>query len=296
MKHKDIQEPSPSGTNILIDPCQMILIPEGEFNMGNSSPEETEFPGNEYPLHKVFVSSFKISRYLVTNELWKEVLDWAKANGYEFEDVDREKNYGHPVTLVNWYDAVKWCNALSEMEGKMSAYYTDGDQTNIYRKERSNLRSDKVKWNSGYRLLTEAEWEKAARGGLDGHYFPWLSTGGTYVNHIDCGKANYLDCNKGGTTPVGSYPPNGYNLYDMAGNVAEWVFDFFHSGWYQDEEASRPNTCGPQRKKPPWTRVIRGGSFNTGPRDLRCSYRGMKIVDSGVNEIGFRVALGGLQE
>lgn len=110
---------------------------------------------------------------------------------------------------------MKWANARSEKEGLVPCYYTDDTQTTVYRTGTVDVQNDWVKWIAcGYRLPTEVEWEKAARGGAAGHRYPWSAT-----DAIDHSRANY---DSGGTTPVGSFAPNGYGLYDMAGNVWEW--------------------------------------------------------------------------
>jgi formylglycine-generating enzyme required for sulfatase activity len=80
------------------------------------------------------------------------------------------------VKAVDWYDCVKWCNARSELEGRIPAYYTDAMQTTVYRTGRWDVDNSSVNWNAGYRLPTEAEWEKTARGGASGQRFPWGNT------------------------------------------------------------------------------------------------------------------------
>ena len=163
----------------------MALIPAGEFQMGSSDNESF---GDEHPIHTVFLDAFYMDKYPVTNAQYKAFVDanpqWGKHDiPKKYHDVDylkhwRGNNYprgetDHPVINVSWYAAV----AYAQWQGK--------------------------------RLPTEAEWEKAARGGVDGKKYSW----GDYA---DLSKANY-DWNISDTTPVGKYSPNGYDLYDMCG-------------------------------------------------------------------------------
>ncbi|MBI4324890.1 MAG: SUMF1/EgtB/PvdO family nonheme iron enzyme [Chloroflexi bacterium] len=217
-------------------PPEMRYIPEGSFSMGDNYGEGGT---SERPTHAVFVSGFYMDKYEVTKGLWDEVYTWAVGHGYSFDNPGRGQAANHPVQTVNWYDVVKWCNARSEMRGLAPVYYTDTAQTTVYRTGRSGLSASAVKWTAnGYRLPTEAEWEKAARGGLAGHHFPWPSLGGNYADHFNGSKANYwqsgdpfegntvpttpVGYSNGSQTPAGTDMANGYGLYDMAGNVWEW--------------------------------------------------------------------------
>ena len=223
-------------------PQGMALIPVGPFQMG----DDRVFGR----VHTVMVSAFAVDKWEVSIELWKSVAEWGNLHGY---DLTGGSSFGanHPVYRVNWYDVVKWCNARSEKEGKVVAYYEDGIMTQVYRS------GDKVpagvNWHAGYRLPTESEWEKAARGGVAGKLYPW----GT--DEKSPTLANWGESNKGKTMPIGSYGANGYGLYDTAGNVWEWNWNWY--GW-DDQSAqtdprgpSSPTSAGPRR-------VVRGGSWD----------------------------------
>ena len=146
----------------------MALISAGSFTMGDS------LDGG--PVRTNYVSAFYMDKYEVTKASWDELYQWATNHGYSFDDAGSGKEVNHPVQTIEWYDAVKWCNARSEKEGRMPAYYTDATLTTVYRSGQTNVQNDWVKWKAGYRLPTEAEWEKAARGGASGHRFPWADT------------------------------------------------------------------------------------------------------------------------
>jgi sulfatase modifying factor 1 len=254
-------------------------------------------------VHSVVVSSFYMDRFEVTKELWDQVYQWAAGNGYTFTVgvVGDGVAANHPVQNVNWYDAVRWCNARSQKEGRTPAYYTDAAQTLIYKTDDMNLTAAKVKWTSnGYRLPTEAEWEKAARGGLAGHHFPWPSIGPDYNAFIDGSKANYNDggdpfaANSVPTTPVGYYNSsqvpagvdmaNGYGLYDMAGNVLEWCWD-----WRADLDAS--TVTDPHGPDTGSYRINRGGSWIDSAVYLRLPSRDYRSPEVRAPRTGFRCVL-----
>jgi sulfatase modifying factor 1 len=132
-------------------------------------------------------------------------------------------------------------------------------------------------------LPTEAEWEKAARGGLEGKRYPWGDT-------LDPACAHFLPSAgvkaDSGTAAVGGYPPNGFNLFDMAGNVWEWVSD-----WYAPQYYARAQYLNPQGAESGLMRLVRGGAWvNADPKYLRCSYRHKVPADSYAYSIGFRIA------
>jgi formylglycine-generating enzyme required for sulfatase activity len=143
------------------------LIPAGSFQMGDALAEGLS---QELPVHTVQVSAFYMAKHEVTKALWDEVRTWAAGNGYTDLPVGGGKAADHPVQAINWYAMVKWCNARSEKNGLTPCYRVCSE---IYR---FGENEPDCNWEAnGYRLPTEAEWEKAARGGLSGKRFPWTS-------------------------------------------------------------------------------------------------------------------------
>ena len=260
-------------------PADMALIPAGAFTMGNSVAADTDF--TDAPTRTVTLDAFYMGKYEVTKSEWDEVRSWGLSNGYTDLVAGSGKAHNHPVQGVTWYQFVKWCNARSEREGLTPVYYTDNAQTTIYKTGNVNVTNAQVKWTAnGYRLPTEAEWEKAARGGLTGKRFPWGDT----ISHS---KSNYFAWDtytydwsgyvkgyhpsfKYGNTPytslVGSFEANGYGLYDMTGNVWEWCWDWY--GAYSS--GSQTNPLGANSGA---NRIIRGGSWDRGPGACRIAKR-----------------------
>ncbi|MDO8590680.1 MAG: SUMF1/EgtB/PvdO family nonheme iron enzyme [bacterium] len=287
-------------------PENMALIPAGSFRMGDAFNDWPWGGVNlEIPVHTVYVSEFYMDKYEVTKALWDEVYQWAINNGYNFDNTGSGKAIDHPVQTINWYDAVKWCNARSEKEGRVPAYYMGLAQTIVYRTGQVDVNNDWVKWKAGYRLPTEAEWEKAARGGVSEQRFPW----GDFISHD---QANYYSSasysydvsptrgwhptfNDGVlpyTNPVGYFTPNGYGLYDMAGNVWEWCWDWYSPFYYKDSPTSDP--LGPQIQ---WAfrsdRTMRGGAWDFDGVYCRTAMRAFDPVAPGTRDrhTGFRTAL-----
>jgi len=280
-------------------PTGFVLIPAGTFQMGDALNDHPERAGH-LPVHPVEVSAFLMQAKETTKAEWDEVHTWALENGYAFDNTGEGKAADHPVQMVNWYDVVKWCNAKSQKDGLTPCYYTDIAQTRIYKTGAVNLANTMVNWSAdGYRLPTEAEWEKAARGGFEGRRFPWGSDithslanyySGDPIDSYDTSptRGYHPSYNKVDpyTSPVGSFAPNGYGLYDMAGNVKEWCWDKFSSSYYSSSPMSDPR--GPDSGS---FRVERGGSWITNARACRASNRDYFQRTTGASEFnGFRIA------
>jgi len=250
----------------------LARIPAGEFLMGAADFEE-----DERPIHRVAVSEFFIGRFPVTHD---EYARFVRAAGYPApgirdlplitangrDEVFRElalpytwqrdqppSGHGsHPVVLVTYRDALAYCDWLGQDLGRT------------------------------VRLPTEAEWERAARGGLDGYRYPW-------GNDIDATRCNYLtDASakrQRGTRPTGTYPPNAFGLYDVCGNVWEWVSDWYGPDYYGVGETKDPR--GPDSGS---MRIVRGGSWvNDDVTMLRCAYRHKVPPDTYAYSVGFRI-------
>ena len=275
-----------SGTN------EMVLIPGGTFTMGDT----LDGTANAAPVTNVFISPFYMDTTPVTWTQWHGVCLYATYHGYTFAQGGQAKGPTHPVQSVDWYDAVKWCNARSEQAGRVPVYYADAGLTVVYR---NGEVAPYVNWNAkGYRLPTEAEWEKAARGGLVGQRFPWgnlISQNNANYNGSTAGYAYDLGPNGyntigslGGTSPatspMGSFAPNGYGLYDMAGNVSQWCWD-----WYGTPYAGGVD---PRGSPSGGYRVVRGGAWNYYAGYSRCAYRYDYVPNVALSYVGFRCVRG----
>jgi formylglycine-generating enzyme len=281
-----IPTPSPTPT-----PPGMLLIPAGSFVMGDTLDGMT----NAVPVSTA-VSAFYIDGDKVTLSQWQSVYSWATSNGYTFTRAGSGKAANHPVQTVQWFDAVKWCNARSEKEGKTPVYYTDDAQVTVYRSGQVDITNAQVKWNAnGYRLPTEAEWERAARGGVSGQRFPWGNTiseslanyyGNTDISY-DQGPNGFNEAFVPGgfpyTNPGGAFAPNAYGLYDMAGNTFDWCWD-----WYGTPYAGGTDPHGPITG---FARIGRGGSWQYEADIARCAFRFSFDPAISINDFGFRVVI-----
>ena len=264
-------QPPPSRTS---EQDSMMLIPAGEFRMGS---DDFDMPDDEKPAHTVYVDAFYMDKYPVTNAQYKEFLDenpqwrkppkWYEQDRKHIEAIDKKyhdgdylkhwtgNNYSqadadHPVTWISWYAAM----AYAQWVGK--------------------------------RLPTEAEWEKAARGGLTGLKYPW-------GNSIDFSKANYdLEVSK--TTSVGTYPANRFGLCDMVGNVREWCLDRWDKSFYKRSPRNNPISDGniidmmDNFTSIKTSRVLRGGSYVSTSKNARVAYRSGDTPFFTCLNIGFR--------
>jgi len=287
----------------LAPPSSMVLRPAGSFQMGNSLDEGALTRPYELPVHSVNLSAFYMDQGEVTKAHWDEVANWASTHGYDISASGGSgKSTNHPVHDVTWYECVKWCNARSEKEGRTPAYYTSAARTNVYRTGNVDVTNSWVRWDTGYRLPTEAEWEKAARGGLSGQRFPWgmeiQHTRANYYSHsfyaYDTSSTrgfhpDYYDGDSStNTSPVMSFAPNGYGLYNMAGNITEWCWDWYSSTYYSSSPGSDPR--GPESGSDS-ERVKRGGAWNHNPEGCRVAARLGNPPDTNDNSIGFRTCL-----
>jgi formylglycine-generating enzyme required for sulfatase activity len=283
---------SPKVSDTLKSKESFSRIPAGSFTMGDSLDGISDAPRRT-----VALDAYYIGKYEVTKVEWDEVRTWALSNGYTDLAAGSGKASNHPVQTISWYDMVKWCNARSQKEGLSPVYYINNAHTTVYKTGNVDVTNAQVKWSAnGYRLPTEAEWEKAARGGLSGKRFPWGNT----ISHS---RANYYATSdykydltgnsyhhpsyKTGsepyTSPVGAFAANGYGLYDMAGNVFEWCWDWHVKYSSGSQTNPRGATSGTRR-------VFRGGSWDSGADDGRVALRDHEPPGNTDDEFGFRVA------
>jgi formylglycine-generating enzyme required for sulfatase activity len=273
-------------------PTGFALIPQGAFTMGDSLDGLSDAP-----TRTVTLDAFYMGKYEVTKAEWDEVRTWGLSNGYTDLAAGSGKASNHPVQTITWYMMVKWCNARSQKEGLTPAYYTNDAQTTIYKTGSVNVTNAQVKWSaSGYRLPTEAEWEKAARGGLSGKRFPWGDTishsqanyyASSNLSYDSSGSVNnfhptYATGDYPYTSPVGAFAANGYGLHDMACNVVEWCWDWYGTYASGSQTNPRGTTSGTYR-------VCRGGSWVNFASGSRVANRYDSAPTNSYGDVGFRV-------
>jgi len=259
-------------------PANFVRIEGGTFTMGSPLNEPIRYD-NEVQ-HRVTVSSFYMGKYQVTQAEYEAVMGTNPSNF---------KGSNLPVENVSWYDAVEYCNKLSQKENLTPAYIIDKGRSDINNTSDSDTVRWLITWNqnaNGYRLPTEAEWEYACRAGTTTPF----NTG----NNITTGNANYdgnYPYNKNAkgtyrqkTTPVGSFAPNPWGLYDMHGNVWEWCWDWYGSNYYSSSPASNPAGAVSGA-----LRVVRGGGWNYSAADVRSAWRSYYTPSNRLNFIGFRL-------
>jgi formylglycine-generating enzyme required for sulfatase activity len=224
------------------------IVPAGDFKMG-STEDDPNAVAEEKPQHTVTLDAYRIGIYDVTNAQYAQC---EKAGvcptPYDVSHLHDSRYAQYPVVFVTWEDANTFCQ-----------------------------------WTGG-RLPTEAEWEKAARAGLEGRLYPWGDEEPVHDKQAKNG-ANY-DGYSGDVQPVASYAPNGFGLYDMAGNVWEWVADWYWFGTYRDSADKNPK--GPENGD---SRILRGGSWLDLATNIRVAARIWLSPDYASSVIGFRCAI-----
>jgi sulfatase modifying factor 1 len=225
--------------------AELVLVKGGEFIMGKNYPAEKTRTYKNNPGHKIFINSFLIDKYEVTNFQYFQFCNETGRKPPIFWGVEKFRCSldfpNHPVVGVSYFDAREY-----------------------------------AKWR-GLRLPTEAEWEYAARGGLIGKKYP-------HGDKLDKSLINFGQ-NLDGTSPVGRYPPNKYGLYDMSGNVREWVNDFYQTYYYLQSPYKNPK--GPTSGR---FKVIRGGSWLSGPTCVTVIRRNALAPNWVDFAVGFRCA------
>lgn len=266
--------PEENEVSMMEIPKSFVLIEGGTFQMG--SPETESWRSDDETQHTVTVSNFYMSQYELTQEEYEKVMGNNPSN---FSGSDL------PVDNISWLDAVSYCNARSESEGRKPVYTIDGQN---------------VSWDrsaNGYRLPTEAEWEYACRAGTVtpfstetsisaeeanyyGHYPYMIEDNYFSQGNLDTQPGEYRQT----TVAVNSFAPNAFGLYNTHGNVGEWVWDYY--GEYPKTEETDP--AGPDSGT---LRVYRGGGWNDFAKNMRSAYRATLAQDKGSFNIGMRLVL-----
>jgi len=222
-----------------------VSIPEGFFLMGSE-----DGPDNEKPLHRVWVDSFLIGKFPVTNREYKIFVEESGFQEPPFWSEEMFSRPEKPVVGASWHDAVAYCDWLSKRTGHH------------------------------FRLPTEAEWERAARGGREGKQYPWGDEPPWERSYPG------YDLDTGGPQRVGLNEPNGFGLYDMSEGVHEWCSDFYDPSYYQNSPERNPQ--GPPSGK---RRASRGGSWRHRIKFSRSAARSSLPPTFRYADYGFRLAM-----
>ena len=238
----------------------LIQAPPGTFWMGSSAADGDVFD-DESPRHEVRMSrDFLIGQTPVTQGLYKLVMGYNPSQNQASDQ--------HPVENVSWFDAARFCNTLSQRCGLESAYTIGSSESAVSCRFEAH----------GFRLPTEAEWEYAAKAGGTLKY-----SGSNHPKTV----AWYQGNSGGKTRPVGQRKPNDWGIYDLSGNVYEWVWDWYDKHRYSHFSASgRSDPSGPREGR---QRVLRGGAFSGDTSVLRATFRNMRDPRERLASHGLRV-------
>lgn len=234
--------PEPASLAASVEP-RLVSIPEGWFLMGCDSGQDCE-----RPIHRVWVDAFLLASTQVTNGEYERFL---RATGAVPPPFWQDSNFCHPeqpVAGVSWHEAARYCEWLSAQTGR------------------------------GFRLPTEAEWERGARGGLEQKQFPWGEDPPQSL-------PDYERRWQTGPEPVGRYTPNGFGLHDICDNVHEWCSDWYDPNYYVSSPERNPR--GPESGQ---RKASRGGSWRHQVKVARCSARSSIPPEFQYADYGFRIA------
>lgn len=242
----------------------LLEIPAGSFLMGSDKDQDPMAYGFELPQHEITLPLYYIARYPVTVAQFRAFVG---DSGHQPEDSDSLQGVDtHPVVWVSWYEALKYCQWLTEG-------LRQWEETPVLLKTLLRERGWVIT------LPSEAEWEKAARG-TDGRVFPW-------GNKADLNRANY-NMSIGTTSVVGSFPGGAspYGVEDLSGNVWEWTRSVYESYPYDSRDGREDLEAGQDM-----LRVLRGGGFNYDAGSIRCTHRDRSYPHLRNENIGFRVVM-----
>ena len=257
---------------------EVVRIDGGEFLMGSA---DDDLPDEEKPQRMVWIRPFSLSRTEVTQEQYQSLMgtnpSYFSSTGRGKEQVKDSVTDPHPVETVSWFDAIRFCNALSRHDRLAPYYQIKNDQVVDDARDASDVRIP-LATGTGWRLPTEAEWECACRAKTTTRY-----SFGDDASKL--GSFAWIYENSGSMThPVREKRPNDWGLFDMHGNVAEWCWDGYAAGYDADEV---DNPRGPSEAS---ERVVRGGSWKIDGESCRPAIRGSSKPNEREYRLGFRVA------